>query len=379
MSGLPIAERAPAPPSVAAPERSSGRLAGITPNWFASVMGTGIVAVAAARPSYHVPGLHTLAITAWLLAAALLIALTVATVARARVHPGSWRADADDPVMVHFYGAVPMAVLTVGAATLFEGGGILGSQLAVDVDWALWIAGTVAGLATATAVPYLTFTRHRYGPESAFGGWLMPIVPPMVSASTGALLLPYAAAGQLRLDLLLCCYGMFGASLLASVIVITLIWHRLAIYGPGEARLIPTLWIVLGPLGQSVTAANLLGADAHLALPSAEASVLRTVGIIYGLPVLGFALLWAVIAGAITLRTARAHLPFSLTWWSFTFPVGTCATGAAALAVATGSTMLRVGEAVAFVALTVAWVTVGVRTAQSFVAGTLTSPPPRAS
>ena len=40
-------------------------------------------------------------------------------------------------------------------------------------------------------------------PSAAFGGWLMPVVPPMVSASTGALLVPHAAAGQPRLTLLL--------------------------------------------------------------------------------------------------------------------------------------------------------------------------------
>ena len=48
-----------------------------------------------------------------------------------------------------------------------------------------------------------------------------PVVPPMVSASTGALLVPYAAAGQARLTLLAGCYAMFGMSLFASVIVIT--------------------------------------------------------------------------------------------------------------------------------------------------------------
>jgi tellurite resistance protein TehA-like permease len=49
---------------------------------------------------------------------------------------------------------------------------------------------------------------------------------------------------------------MFGVSLLASLITISLLWGRLAFHGPVPARLIPTLWIVLGPLGQSVTAAG---------------------------------------------------------------------------------------------------------------------------
>jgi C4-dicarboxylate transporter/malic acid transport protein len=348
----------------------------LTPNWFASVMGTGIVAVAAARLPLQFPGLHTAAIGFWALAALVLVALLVGTIAHWMLYPANARSHAHHPVMSHFYGAAPMAMLTVGAATLLVGTDVVGQRAAAEADWVLWFAGTFIGLVTATAVPYLTFTRHLVKPDSAFGGWLMPIVPPMVSASTGALLLPYAPSGQARLDLLLCCYAMFGISLLASMIVITLIWYRLTAYKTGEARMVPTLWIVLGPLGQSINAANLLGANAHLAVPAAEAGVLKTIGVVYGMPVLGFALLWAVIAGAVTIRTARDHLPFSLTWWSFTFPVGTCVTGTTALALATDSSMLRIGATAFFAALVAAWLVVALGTARGAARGHLFLPAP---
>lgn len=48
---------------------------------------------------------------------------------------------------------------------------------------------------TTAWIPYLTFTRYKISPDAAFGGWLMPVVPPMVSAANGALLIPYAAPG----------------------------------------------------------------------------------------------------------------------------------------------------------------------------------------
>jgi hypothetical protein len=72
------------------------------------------------------------------------------------------------------------------------------------------------------------FTRHELRVESTYGYWLMPVVPPMVSAATGAALIAHVPAGQLRLDLLVACYAMFGLSLLASLITITLLWARLA-------------------------------------------------------------------------------------------------------------------------------------------------------
>jgi C4-dicarboxylate transporter/malic acid transport protein len=353
--------------------------ANITPNWYASIMGTGIVAVAAASLPEQFPGLHVAATVIWALAAALLIAVTAATGLHWLRHRETARGHLNDPVMAHFYGAPPMAIVTVGAGALLVGQSVIGLRAAIDADWVAWFTGTALGLIAAVTVPYLTFTRHVVRPDSAFGGWLMPIVPPMVSASTGALLVPYAPAGQPRLTLLLSCYAMFGISLLASLVVITLIWGRLAAHKVGPARMVPTLWIVLGPLGQSITAANLLGGVAHDALPAPYATGLEIAGVVYGLPVWGFALLWAAIASAVTASTAREGMPFSLTWWSFTFPVGTCVTGTTALAAHTGSDMFRVAAAVFFGALVAAWLIVAARTVRGSARGWLFLPAGAAS
>jgi C4-dicarboxylate transporter/malic acid transport protein len=360
-------------------QRPGQALANITPNWYAAVMGTGIVAVAAVSLPEQLPGLRAAATVVWALAAAILVAVTAATAAHWRTHRQTAAGHLSDPVQLHFYGAAPMALLTVGAGTLLLGRAVLGPAVAVDADWALWLAGTLLGLLTAVAVPYLAFTRGQAAPDAAFGGWLMPVVPPMVSAATGALLVPYAPAGQPRLALLLACYAMFGVSLLASLVMITLIWGRLVQHGTGPARLVPTLWIVLGPLGQSVTAANLLGKVAGDALPGREAAGLHLLGLIYGVPVWGFALLWAAIAAAVTLRTARQHLPFSLTWWSFTFPVGTCATATNLLAASTGSVVFRVLAVACYASLVLAWLFVAVRTAHGSVRGRLFLPTPAAA
>ena len=231
----------------------------IGPNWFAAVMGTGIVATAGAGLPVRVPGLRVFATAVWALAAAALIALTAAWAVHWIRYPDRARGHAANPVMAQFWGAPPMALLTVGAGTLLLGRGLIGTGAAVTADWALWAAGTALGLVTACWIPYLMMTRHDIAPDAAFGGWLMPVVPPMVSAATGALLIPYASPGQGRLTLLLACYAMFGISLFASVIIIGQIWSRLVHHRTLAAVMVPTLWIVLGPLGQSVTAAGALG------------------------------------------------------------------------------------------------------------------------
>jgi C4-dicarboxylate transporter/malic acid transport protein len=347
----------------------------IGPNWYASIMGTGIVGNAAVTLPHQALGLRTAATAVWIVASTMLVALSLGWLVHWARHPRTARGHAENPVMAQFYGAPPMALLTVGAGTLLLGKDLLGLTWAVRIDAVLWTLGSVSGLASALAIPYLMFTRHQLRSDSIFGGWLMPVVPPMVSAATGALLVPYAPASQLRLNLLLGCYAMFGLSLLASVIVTTLIWYRLTLHKLGAATTVPTIWIVLGWLGQSITAVNLLGGVAPLTLPAPYAVAFQAFALVYGIPVFGFALLWIGLASAVTIRTARDHLPFALTWWSFTFPVGTVVTATSALAARTGSTAIS-WLAVAFYAgLVGAWATVAARTAKGSLTGRLFLPP----
>jgi C4-dicarboxylate transporter/malic acid transport protein len=341
------------------------------PNWFASVMGTGIVANAAILLPRRIPGQHAMAAGVWVLAAAMLAALTAATVVHWVRYPANARAHASDPAMAPFYGAPAMAMMTVGAGALLVGKDLVGIDVAVGTDLVLWTLGTLIGLAAAFAVPYLMFTRHELRVESTFGYWLMPVVPPMVSAATGAALLAHVPAGEARLDLLVACYAMFGLSLLASLVTITLLWARLAYHGPGPARTVPTLWMVLGPLGQSITAANLLGHAAPGVVPAPYAGALRAMGVVYGVPVWGFAMLWLAVAAAITLGTARDGLPFSLTWWSFTFPVGTVVTGTSELAAHTGSVALAWIAVALFLLLIGGWLTAATNTVRSSLTGRL--------
>ncbi|MFI6357219.1 TDT family transporter [Streptomyces sp. NPDC050743] len=346
------------------------------PNWYASVMGTGIVAIAAALLPVQVPGLRTAATAAWALAAFLLVALSAAWTVHWTRHRDRARAYAAHPVMAHFWGAPAMALLTVGNGALSLGRDWIGLPAALGIDIVLWTAGTLLGLVTAVWIPYRAMTSHRVGPDAAFGGWLMPVVPPMVSAATGAALVPHLPAGQPRLALLLACYAMFGISLFASVAITAQIWSRLMHHGPGPAGMVPTVWIVLGPLGQSVTAANLLGNAATTTLPRPYATGAAVFGALYGVPTWGFAMMWLLLAASLTLRAARRGLPFSLTWWSFTFPVGTCTTGTSTLAERLHSTALTAAAVALYVLLLTAWVTVAVRTARGSLRGGLFLPAP---
>jgi tellurite resistance protein TehA-like permease len=231
-----------------------------------------------------------------------------------------------------------MAMTAVSAGTVIVGKDWIGLGAALGLAWTLWLAGTLIGLATTAVVPYLMMTRHDIPRGSAAPAWLLPIVPPMVSAATGPQLIPHLPAGQLRETMLLGCYAMFGISLLATMVILPVIFSKLVHHKVGVLTATPGLFLVLGPLGQSVTAVNNLADVARGAVSPQLAAALKPFAVLYGVPVLGFAMIWLLMALLIVAEAVKKGLPFALTWWAFTFPVGTCVTGATGLWRHTGLT-----------------------------------------
>ena len=69
-------------------------------------------------------------------------------------------------------------------------------------------------------------------------------------------------------------------------------------------------------------------------------------------------------------------MPFALTWWSFTFPVGTCVTGINGLSAHTGLVTIGFLAVAYFAGLLTAWAVVAARTFHgALVTGALLAPP----
>ena len=340
------------------PARLSVRELG--PNWYAAVMGTAILATAGGALPAPVPG--PVLTVVWALSALMLAVLLTARAVHWARHTDRARAHLLDPAVAPFYGCLAMGVLAVGGAA--PAARVPG---AVVIDGVLWTAGTVTGVAAASAVPYLMVVRHRIEPGKASAVWLLPVVAPMVSAAVGAPLVPHLPTGQARLTMLLGCFALFGMSLLATLLVLPAVFSGLLHHGPPALALTPTLFLVLGPLGQSVTAMGNLA--------DAAPDTFRTAAVLYGVPVLGFALLWLLLAGALVVHAGRGGMRFTMTWWAFTFPVGTCVTGAASLARHTGLDALGWLAVLLYVLLAAAWVVALSCTVRGLFSGALLAAP----
>ncbi|WP_460073234.1 TDT family transporter [Streptomyces sp. YKOK-I1] len=362
-----------APPPSLAPRPAHRAVRYLGPNWYATVMGTAIVGTAGAALPVRPPGLRPACAALWALSLALLPALLAARALHWRHHRDRARADLLDPATAPFYGCLAMALLAVGGGALSVGRDWIGTGPAVALDAVLFGAGTVVALAAAVAVPYLMAVRHHGAEPTPV--WLLPLVAPMVSAAAGPALVPYLPPGQARATLLLACLALFGLSLLATLALLPVVFGRLLTGGPLPPALTPTLFLVLGPLGQSTTAVGRFAEAAPGVVPGPEGRAFAVFAVLYGVPVMGFALLWLCLAGAQVARARREGMGFAMTWWAFTFPVGTCVTGAAVLARHTGLVAYDVLAVALYAVLLGAWGVVAARTVRGLFSGALLAEP----
>ncbi|WP_406201480.1 TDT family transporter [Kitasatospora sp. NBC_01560] len=330
-------------------------LAQLGPNWYAAVMGTAIVGNGAAALPVRLPGLTGFGELMWGLATVALLVLVAARLVHLTRHRAVARGHLlDNPATAVFYGCPPMALLSVGFGTLVLGSRVIGTGPAVALDAVLWSVGTLYGLAVAAGIPYLMITRHRVSPLEANPTWLLPVVAPLVAAATGPVLVPHLPAGTPQQAMLYGCWALFGVGLSATLALLPVVLTGLVHSKLPVLALTPALFLVLGPLGQSTTAVHQLADAARPVVPRLAPAVLAFAEL-YGVAVLGVAMLWLAVAVTANLRARRAGMTFAMTWWACTFPVGTCVTGAAALARHTGFAGFTVLAAGLLVLLVAAW------------------------
>jgi C4-dicarboxylate transporter/malic acid transport protein len=328
------------------------------PGWFTSVMGTGILAVCLMISPLPIPFGRALSLTLWSADTALFALLVALWVSAGLRFPGAVAATLRDPAKAQLWGAPPMAAFTIAVGFLKIGETVLPVHACVVAAQALWTAGVAGSLFSAFFVPYLTFTRYELSVDKALGSWLLPVVPPIVASVPAALLIPTVPVA-FRGDLLGFAYALLGTGLILAAIVIVIFYGRLVFHKVPEGPLVPTLWIVVGPLGQSIAGTSALGFAAQSVWP-AFGHGLALAGLFYGVLVWGFAMYWLAMAIAVTARAVRKRLRFTLGWWAFTFPVGVLTAGTDALFAQTGAHLFGVASVLLLALLAAMWLLVAV-------------------
>ena len=280
------------------------------PAYFALVMATGIVSVAA-----HVLGMEAVAQA---LVAVNLVAfplLWVLTITRAVVYPSDFFEDLVD----HQRG--------VGFFTVVAGTSVLGVQLVLvrgdhGVGFALWILAIALWLLLTYAI-FTAFTVKETKPslaEGINGGWLVAVVATESISNLGGLLLPGFEDHHEELLFFTLVFWLCGGML--YIWMISLIFYRYTFFKFSPSDLMPPYWINMGAMAISTLAGTTLVANA----PKSEL-LQKMVPFLLGFTVLFWATATWWIPMLITLAVwrhvyRRFEVAYDPLYWGAVFPLG---------------------------------------------------------
>jgi tellurite resistance protein TehA-like permease len=290
--------------------RASPLAADLHPAYFAMVMSTGIVSVAAQLRAW--PAAAQLLLWLNIFFYATLWALTVLRFVRYRD-----RLVAD--LLSHGQ--------SVGFFTLIAATCVLGNQFVVVLPWpqvalTLWIVGIALwAIITYTVLTVLTVKSNKPSlAQGINGGWLVIVVAAQSVSVLGGLIAPDLGASR-ELALYFALIMWLGGGML-YIWIISLIFYRYTFFALDPRQLAPPYWINMGAMAISTLAGTILAQNATESPLLAE---LRP--FIIGLTLM----FWATATWWIPLLVAlgvwrhivcRVSIHYDPVYWSAVFPLG---------------------------------------------------------
>lgn len=295
------------------------------PAWFSTVMGTAILAALLGRRSADHPWYLPIATTLLLIGTLLLIMFTATYITR-----WIWKTFHGNthirllPVVDPAWGSVSMGYLALGAALLTIGPQWGLDTFAVIGDTFLWWTGTFIGLVTNFSFLAHALFRQLGQPTPVWG---LAVVGPMVSATTGAMLLREYESVGLQFFMLTVSFLCFIIALVHGLIIFALSYGAVKRFKPLPLKDAISAWIPLGIVGQSTAGAVAISHSSGLFLRISIHPYATTTAVIYAVIMLILSVPVLIFAFHQTWRALRSTIPFSPGWWALTFPVGTMSLG----------------------------------------------------
>lgn len=349
-----------------------------SPAWFAAAMGTGGLADVIYAWGGNFPWARDVGFAFAVVTALLFLVLLVPWVWRWLGHGDAARGDLDHPLLGNFYVTMPVAAMIVALDADVTAGTWLGPQTLYVVTLTGWLIGVVG--VTALAI-YIGFTLMRQdGPAPNFinFSWLLTpvaaiVIPLLGNPLTTMLIGRHSAwAGTVHLVNL----AFYGMGLMLFVLMAAFVIGRLLQHSMPGAEAAPTFWISLGPIG--VGTLGLMG----LADVSRSLHLVASVGTLDVLAIVlwGFGI-WALgIAIAVTVHHARrGGIPFSLSFWAFTFPLAAYALSTMHIAAYLKAPGVIWYAGLLSILLFVLWLFAATGTVTGLFAGRLSAPPAQPS
>jgi len=278
------------------------------PSWFASVMGTGILANASYFYSQYLPFLKNIGIGLFYFNVALFFVLLIPWTLRWLLYKKNALEDLEHPILSNFYATIAVAMLVLSSNFIVIDKNMLAGEI-------FWFIGTALTIFFGLLTPFIMFKGEHVTIEHINPAWFIPPVGLIVIPIPGSLIISQYA-GLMREFILFLNYFGWGAGFFLYIALFAICINRFILHRPLPNTLAPTIWINLGPIGAGTIALiNLVNNSTFITM--------KEPFFVFGLIFWGFGIWWVSMALMMTFHyRKKLRLPYALSWWAFTFPLG---------------------------------------------------------
>ncbi len=279
-----------------------------TPSWFASVMGTGILALTSLSYSKYIPFLKNMANILFYFNIILFFVLLIPWVLRWIFFRKEALKDLEHPVLSNFYATIAIGMLVLAADFI-----VIGKN--IEVGEIFWFIGTLVTIFFGIFTPYLMFKGEHVKLDHINPAWFIPPVGLIVIPIAGSLIIPHVS-GMVQEFVIFLNYFGWGAGFFIYLALFAISMYRFILHKPLPNTLAPTIWINLGPIGAGTVAlVNLVKNSSFITVKESF--------FVFGFLFWGFGIWWVIMAIAMTIHyIKKLKLPYAMSWWAFTFPLG---------------------------------------------------------
>ncbi|KAI9677363.1 MAG: hypothetical protein M1822_008170 [Bathelium mastoideum] len=337
------------------------------PVWFTWCMNAGIIAIILHQFPYQFHGIGVLSTIAFMIDFTLFILFSVIFLLHfALFRRQAWRELIEDPSALGLFASWPIAWMTlVSFIALTVSQASWGGHAFTIVAYVMWWIGAAWVLGTLLFVVIILINRHEASHAKLPPVIIIPTVGVATVATIGGLLSSYALniSARLAVPVIIFSFCVAGIGLLTATVLYTILFHQLFANGWPEPEQIGTMFVFVGPMGQTATALQMLGTaadtfnrfggyDKGTFLTMTAAMPLDIACILIALMLSGFGVVALILAfSGMLFRLFRRELRWTVSWNAIIFPTGTLTTSMLMFSIEMNSPFFRVITAILLVFL----------------------------